>query len=193
MLTSIYKKYIQKSRIFLYPVLRIKRGVSVTPVQTYMAWDGMYEFEDNKFIVVYHKREDREFKRFEEIALINNELFLDYFEIDDNKGAYVFDFTDYAVDYKHIRNGKYSKLSTPYKQRILKFFKNHKRHHAHVESYLFPDKYFKIYANILKVNEDLLKQVGELCSKPLLDQEVLVSDKKILNLQTFNLNLSNEK
>jgi hypothetical protein len=193
LLTSIYKKYIQKSRIFLYPALKIRRGVSVTPVQTYMSWDGMYKFEENKFIVVYHIRQDKEFKRFEEQALLNNDLFHDFYELDNDKGAYVFDFSDHLDDYKLIRQGKYSQLSKPYKQRVLKFFKNHQRHHAHVESYLYPEKYFEMYAKMLRVNSDLLKEVGELCSKPKLDAEILISEKKILNLQTFNLNLTNEK
>ena len=188
-LTSIYNKYIQKSRIFLYPALKIRRGVSVTPVQTYMAWEGMYNLKDNKFIVVYHLRDDKDFKNFEEKALLGNDNFIDFYEIEDNKGAYVFDFDIYKEDYSSIRLGKYSKLSTPYKQRVLKFFKNHARHHAHVESYLYPEKYIKTYAKILNVQPALLKRVGELCSKPELKQEELISEKKVINLQTFNLNL----
>ena len=41
---SLYRDYIQKSKLFLYPLLDIKRGVSVTPTETYMAWKGKYEF-----------------------------------------------------------------------------------------------------------------------------------------------------
>lgn len=192
-LTSVYKKYIQKSRIFLYPTLSIKRGVSVTPVQTYMAWHNVYKFEDNKFIVVYHMRKDAEFRKFEEGALLSNDYFVDFYKLEEDKGVYIFDFSDYAEDYKFIRQGKYSKLSIPYKQRILKFFKNHQKHHAHVESYLHPEKYFSAYARMLRVNRDLLVKVGELCSKPKLDAEILTCEKKILDLETFNLNLSNEK
>ena len=188
-LTSIYKKYIQKSRIYLYPALKIKRGVSVTPVQTYMGWKDTYGLTDNKFVVVYHLRDDKDFKIFEEKALYNNDLFLDFYELEDGEGAYIFDFSEFAEDYKKIRMGKYSKLSTAYKQRILRFFKNHARHHAHVESYLYPDKYFKTYGKILGVQPALLEQVGELCSKPDLKQEILLTEKKVINLETFNLNL----
>jgi hypothetical protein len=188
-LTSIYNKYIQKSRIFLYPALKIRRGVSVTPVQTYMSWEGMYELEDNKFIVVYHLREDRDFKNFEDKALLGNDAFVDFYEVEDNNGAYIFDYEIYKDDYNCIRRGKYSELSKPYKQRVLRFFKNHARHHAHVESYLYPEKYIKTYAKILNVQPSLLERVGELCSKPELKQEQLISEKKVINLQTFNLNL----
>mgnify|MGYP006982848022 CR=1 FL=1 len=53
-LTSLYRDYFQKSRVFLYPILEIKRGVSVTPIETYISWDGHYKTEDRKFIVLYH-------------------------------------------------------------------------------------------------------------------------------------------
>ena len=45
-LNSVYKKYFQKSKVFLYPLLGIKRGVSVIPVETYFGWDGYYNSED---------------------------------------------------------------------------------------------------------------------------------------------------
>ena len=36
---KLHKDYIQKSRIFLYPSLDIRRGTLVKPVQTYVAWE----------------------------------------------------------------------------------------------------------------------------------------------------------
>ena len=65
-ITSVRKNYIQKSRIFLYPMLNIRRGVSVTPVQTYLTWENVYTVEDCKMIALYHLRDDKEFKDFEE-------------------------------------------------------------------------------------------------------------------------------
>jgi hypothetical protein len=38
-----------------------------------------------------------------------------------------------------------------------------------MESYLYPEKYFKKYAEILMIDVDILKKVGELCEK--YDQE----------------------
>ena len=43
---ALYTKYFQKSMIFLYPILGIKRGTSVTPLQTYFKWEGRYTAED---------------------------------------------------------------------------------------------------------------------------------------------------
>ena len=35
-----------------------------------------------------------------------------------------------------------------------------------MNSFLFPEKWFKRYAEILDVSEELLKEVGELCDVP---------------------------
>jgi hypothetical protein len=51
---------------------------------------------------------------------------------------------------------------------------------------MFPEKYFSLYAQLLHVSEELLIEVGELCSKPDLEKENLVAtvidleNKKIL-------------
>jgi hypothetical protein len=42
---SLYKDYFQKSRVFLYPALEIKRGGSVTPVETYISWKNNYNLD----------------------------------------------------------------------------------------------------------------------------------------------------
>lgn len=186
LINSINSTYIQKSRLFLYPLLGIRRGGSITPVQTYMTWDEMYNVNSCKFIAVYHLRDDQEFKVFEEAALMGNMLFENFFELEDGKGAYVFDFTPHRKEYKKIMHGKYSLLDEDYKVKVLKFFKNYKKHHAYIESYLYPELYFSNYATLLRVKISLLKSVGQLCDLPDLTQEVLKTPVKILNLQTIN-------
>lgn len=184
-LSKIYPEYIQKSRLFLYPILGIRRGSSVTPVQTYMCWDNVYTLEDYKFIVVYHLRDDKAFKIHEE-KLVSHKLFDSFFELDDNNGAYVFDFTGLKKEYKKIINGQYSALIDEYKAKVLLFFRNHSKHHAYIESYLYPEKYFKDYSKILNVEESLLEEVGELCSLPDLSKEKLEVKSKVLNFETIN-------
>ena len=51
-LTSIYSKYFQKSKVFIYPLLGIKRGLSVVPKETYISWEGHCKPEDMKLICV---------------------------------------------------------------------------------------------------------------------------------------------
>jgi len=184
-LNTIYPNYIQKSRLFLYPILGIRRGSSVTPVQTYMTWKDVYSLNDYKFIIVYHLRDDKEFKSFEE-KLINHSLFDGFFELADNNGAYVFDFSSFKSEYKKIINGKYSMLDDEYKRKVLLFFRNHSKHHAYIESYLYPEKYYGDYAKILDVEKSLLQQVGELCSLPDLSKEDLEIKSKVVNFESIN-------
>ena len=55
---SLYKDYFQKSRIFMYPLLNIKRGSSVTPIETYMSWSEQFSIYDKKLICLYYLRDD---------------------------------------------------------------------------------------------------------------------------------------
>lgn len=186
MITTLQSQYVQKSRIFLYPLLGIRRGVSVTPVETYMLWKDAYTVNDYKLIVTYHLRDDGEFKEFEDNSLLGNKLFSDFFELENGIGAYVFDFSELKLEYKRIVNGKYSRLSEKYKRTILSFFRNHKTHHAYIQSYLQPEKFIDDYARLLKVKPSLIRGVGELCNLPDLNLEELRVNKKVLNFDSVN-------
>ena len=133
------------------------------------------------------------------LELNDNERFDNFFKLDDSKGVYIFNFKDLKDDYLKITKGKYSQLSNRYKQKILEFFKHHRAHHAYIESYLYPDKYFTMYSDLLNVKVEVLKEVGELCSKPNfkydskdLTTEILDAEIKIMNFDSINLNLPNK-
>lgn len=171
--------------MFLYPALGIKRGHSVTPIQTYISWDGRYTEEDCKFICLYHLRDDEDFKLLEKVKLAGNPLFHEFIEFDGNMGAYVFDFSERKQDFNNFVNGKYSRLSTNHKRSVTAFFKSHRSHHVYLESYLYPKKYMPLYAEILASKKSdvnamykTLLEVGELCSKPDLEKESLKIDFK---------------
>ena len=36
---KIYTDYFQKSKVFLYPLLGIKKGIRFVPIETYIKWD----------------------------------------------------------------------------------------------------------------------------------------------------------
>jgi len=153
MIEKLYIDYIQKSRIFLYPALDIKRGSSVTPVETYVSWNGNYTIADKKLICLYYLRDDQEFKTFEKIRLFGNNKYEKFEYVDDDKGAYVFDMSSLGEDYDHIMNGKYSKISKEYKRTILNFFTSTKKHLEYIESYLYPEKHFDEYAKLLSSDD----------------------------------------
>jgi len=186
---SLYRDYIQKSRLFLYPLLDIKRGVSVKPIQTYMGWQDTYCFTDSKLILQYYLRDDQDYKLFEEVKLLNHPMFHAFFELTDGTGAYIFDFSKKEKLFWNVVTGKYSELDKASKKKILRFFKSSPNHHAYIESYLDPVKYFPIYKELLNVDMSSLKTCGELCDKPDLGLEVLKLGVKIMNLDNNPLNL----
>ena len=169
---SLYERYFQKSKVFLYPLLGIKRGSSVVPIETYISWEGHYTSEDMKLICRYKKRTDTEYKNFEKNILTKHTRLYDYRNNND-VSIFVFDFSDLNEDWNYFITGKYSKFNSSLKNRILKFFDKHSGNYAYMQSYLMPEKHFEDYSIILDVELDFLKKVGELCSKPDLEKENL--------------------
>jgi hypothetical protein len=182
---SLYKEYFQKSRVFLYPALGIRRGVSVTPIETYMGWDGKFSVEDRKLCCLYHLRDDEDFRQFEKNKLLGNPLFFDFKQVKDKKAVYVFDFNQMANDWDAVVKGKYSKLSQKHKTIIRNYIGLTSPQLPYIDSFLYPERYFKLYAEMIGVEEELLKSVGELCSLPNFELEILNTSVENLELR-FN-------
>ena len=187
-LNSVYKKYFQKSKVFLYPLLGIKRGVSVVPVETYFSWDGYYNSEDMKLICVYDVRKDDDYVLFEKNILLKHNRLCDYIKVN-SQAILTFDFSDIEDDWFHLINGRYSKISLELKQKILGFFDKYSGNYAYMHSYLIPEKYYNNYAELLDVEPEMLIKVGELCSKPDTVKETLVIE--IVDLDNINEKLLN--
>jgi hypothetical protein len=180
---ALYRKYFQKSKIFLYPLLDIKRGTSVVPKDTYLSWNNTINSEDMKLVCVYYVRTDQEYLQFEKNVLLKHNRLIDLVKVDDETLVVTFNFSDLSNDWINFLNGKYSKMNTKIKSKILNFFDKKSGNYAYVESYLYPEKHFQTYANLLNVDVEMLKSVGELCNKPDLEKESLlleVADLKIL-------------
>lgn len=173
-LNEIYRKYFQKSKIFLYPLLDIPRGAKALPTETYLSWEPKYTPEDTKLICVYENKMDPEYMIFESQQLIKHNRIVDHISINSTTSVMIFDFSDLKDDWNYIVNGKYSLIQDHLKQKILKYFNNNSANHIYIQSYLFPDFFMDQYAVILDVPTDLLRSVGELCSKPDLEKEKLL-------------------
>jgi hypothetical protein len=178
MVKKLYSKYTQKSRMFLYPLLGIRRGSAVIPIESYVSVAGIIKPEDHKLVCLYHLRTDLEFRQFEKNKLQNNPRFENFYEIEDNKGLYVFDFSDRPALWNCFINGKYSMIDTDSKKQILDFFNNNPANRDLINSYLNPENYFSEYAKYLNVDVKLLREVGELCSLPDFEKETLKADVK---------------
>lgn len=190
MIKDVYKDYIQKSRVFMYPLLDIKRSSTITPIETYSSWENKYSTNDKKLICLYHLRNDPEFRTFEKVKLFGNKRFHDFAYLSEDKAVYIFDMSDSIADYDLFINGSYSKFNETHKKKILSFYNSNKSNLEYIDSFLFPENYYDTYAEILSINKSdinemkrLLKDTVELCEKPDISKETLNANYKILEIQ----------
>lgn len=186
---SVYTDYFQKSKTFIYPLLLIPRGTSVTPMGSYTSLNDLYTHKDYRLILEYHLRDDKEFKTFEKARLFGNPLFHDFFETDHKTGVYIFNLEDYKTDWDFYLDGRYSMFSSDTKNIIQNYYRSSKKNFVYVDSFLNPHMYYEIYSNILDCKKEILEQVVELCDKPNFDKESLVVDIKKIDLGEIHLNL----
>jgi hypothetical protein len=169
---AIYKKYFQKSKIFIYPLLDIKRGTFIIPNETYLNLNDTYSFKDMKLICLYEMSENKNINLNKEKLLKHNRLF-EHIELDNDSNLFIFDFSDLTDDWQSFTDGKYSKLNEKLKRKILNYFDKNSGNYAYVKSYLYPEDFFNDYAILLNVDNEMLEKVGELCDKPDLEKETL--------------------
>ena len=180
-MNSIYSKYFQKSKSFLYPILGIKKGSYTAPTGTYIAIESLIDAIDVKLICTFKQEDTAEFKNFEEQMLITNPLFDRIIELEGYK-LYIFDLKVYESDWFNFLLGKYSKLSSTFKKAIKSYYGEKSAEYEYMESYIFPEKYFDVYAKLLDVDVVDLKKIGELCDHCDLDKETLTVPIKSLEL-----------
>jgi hypothetical protein len=184
---ALYTNYFQKSKVLLYPLLGIKRGCTAVPEQTYLSWGTKISTEDMKLVAVYPVRKDQEYITFEKNVLLKHPRITDYIPLNNEQCIFTFDFSDLKDDWQKFISGNYSKMNPQLKRKIRDHFDKNTSTSIYIDSYMFPEKYFALYADLLGVEESLLKNVGELCSPPNLDKENLIAEvldldnKKILS------------
>lgn len=174
MISQIYNKYFQKSFTFLYPILGFKKDKHPRPVQTYLSWQGTaYKPSSRKLICVYNQSEDEKWKSFEREYLITHKMLDMCVPLDNDQIVYIFDFNSMSADYDAFIRGKYSEMSSQAKKILADYYGVHTPEWVYIESFIFPAKYFKQYAQILDVEEDFIRSVGELCDHYDKEKEVL--------------------
>lgn len=171
-MTQAYMQYFQKSKIFLYPLLDIRKGEDYVPVETYICWDGLYQPHDYKYICIYHTNKNLKFRNFERRHLDSHPL-LDHKEAMKDKQIYIFDYSKYEHDFDMFVEGHYSKFSVKTKYKILKYFGKVGRISKYIQSYLDPSEHHETYAKALDVSLDIIKETHELCTPPDLEKETL--------------------
>lgn len=200
-LNSVYRKYFQKSQVFIYPLLGIKRGAAYVPKATYIAWEeNDTTSEDMKLVCVYNNDGSNTFDVFVKSVLLKHSRLFGYVKADSKTSVFTFEFSDLSDDWENFLKGKYSKINLNLKAKILNFFDPQSGNYQYIKSYLHPEKFYDQYAELLNTDVELLKSVGELCTKPDLAKETLQLEianlgdihESAVNLLTNNLNTYEE-
>ena len=167
---QLYKSYFQKSKVFLYPLLGIRKGVRFVPIETYVTWKN-YKSE-NSLICVYHidKKNKQTFDKFIKDELETNEFF-EFKAHTNHLDIIAFNLNYFKHDIKMFKEGKYSKFSALTKKIIKEFFGEIGTLSEYIESYLYPKRYHEIYSELLNIPISDLEYVEELCDKPDLKKE----------------------
>jgi hypothetical protein len=170
---NIYNYHVQKSRVFCYSILGIKKGALFTPVETHMALSGHYAFEDCRLILHYDKCDDKNFDSFSENIIMKTALYEKFIVIDKSQRLYIFDFAIYKTDWTSILNGKYSAINYSYKKRIEDYYAKDYVNKALVSKIIYPLRHFHKFAALVNVSPEIVREVGEVLDLPCRYRETL--------------------
>ncbi len=179
MITTLYNRYFQKSRSFLFPALGINRSI-YPPTQTFISLDDEYIPEDRKLICLYNHVKSKDYSKFEEKVLISNPLYHSSIIYPGEPSLYIFDFSLYSIDWDLFLKGQYSLLSPAFKTAIKKYYGDKSAEYNYIETYLYPDKYYHVYSKLLDVSIDTISKTGQLCNPYDPEQEKLIFTKNNL-------------
>lgn len=183
MIEGLYTKYFQKSKSFLFPVLGIKKTSKYLPNATYLAIENLFDASDMKLVCEYTQLEEDPYKKFELEQLLSNPLFEKAITLKDKK-LYIFNFSIYENDWSSFLLGKYSKLSNIIKRAIKAYYGDLSTEYKYMDMFLYPENYYKKYAELLNIDEVLLHEVKELC--PCCDLELETIKIPVEELEMLN-------
>ena len=176
---EVYTDYFQKSKVFLYPLLKIKKGMAYVPAETYISWEHVYTPKECKFLCVYKTEYTPDFHKYSRNYLERHSLYQEHIELDTKKQLYIFDFTPLKEDWNRFLEGKFSQFSLGSKINILDFFGD-TGSGDYIKGFLSPEDVHEDYADALGVDLNTLKEVNEVCSKPDVEKETLIDNNYFL-------------
>lgn len=180
-------RYVQKSKLFLLPLIEIKQDNFIKPKGTYVA-NKTIRPDDGKLIVPFEKEDSSEFNTYETTYILNSSRLVseDYYETEKHR-IYVFDLDHFREDYELFLRGKYTDFSKKAKTLINIYWG--KRHygkffpHPKIEAYINPTlPTYEKYAEELGTSVGLLLHVGQLLDPPDLDKETFKEELAHINL-----------
>lgn len=109
-MSLLEKTYIQKSGLFLFPLLGIKRQKYLRPEQTYISDPSQDILQDDMYLIVVYPKGLSDFEAFEYKCLLSNRYFDKYYETNSHH-VYVFDMAEYwASDFQKFVRRKVFKI-----------------------------------------------------------------------------------
>jgi hypothetical protein len=183
---KLYSKYFQKSRSFLAPILGLKKESKFPFTQSYLQWENVYGVDDHKLILTFEDySKDKDWDKYLLNNIMYNPMLNEYHGVNQGNIIVSFDLHCIEKDYQHVLEGKYSKLSNLLKNKVRDFYGLQTPEWMYMESFLFPQKYIRLYSKLLNVDEEHIHVTGQLCDKPDLEKETL---KLIHNAKHNDLN-----
>jgi len=170
---SVFANYFQKSKVFLYPLIDMKKNYKYTPIETYVRWENVFKLSDKKLICEYKVKPSKAFKSFQDKYIAPNKYLEDIIYITENQMVCVYDLTKYEEEFVHFIKGEYSKFKDLSKEKIFFFYREEGKKNKYIDSYLYPKAYHKLYAEDLDVDISIIEDTYELCNKPDLEKETL--------------------
>jgi len=191
---GVYTDYFQKSKVFLYPLLKLRKGLPFVPKETFVAWENVYSVEDCRFFCMYKAKYTNKFKKFVSDYLYTSPYFEDYIALDKSIHLFIFDFGVIKSDYNRFIAGKYSQFSLESKVTILDFFANEEKVADYIHGFLSPEDLHQAYADFLGVDLETLEAVYEICTPPDLEKETLIDNNLIIQqlLKRSSISLTNK-
>lgn len=189
MITSLYNRYFQKSRSFLFPALGIAKSLH-PPIQTFISLNDTIKPADQKLVCLFQHSSTEKYERFETDSLYGNPLYYDS-EVNPNEPSiYIFSFEALKTDWEYFLQGKYSQLSGELKQAIRNYYGEKTPEYAYVDSFLYPHNYFEVYASLLGESVQTLQSVGELCDPyDAVKEKLLFSTRMLGKMENKSISL----
>lgn len=162
------KAYIQKSRAFIWPLLKI----DASPLETYLRFGNVIPSSSDRLLIAlfYNQNPDYLNKKY----LIEKNKYYDFTFSDKDFDYVVFNCNSIKDDYDKIIAGEYSKLSNGSAFYLFTTSKN-----KTVIAAVNPNNYYQEYEAVLDLPKDSLKN-KELLQKPRLEEETINVSQKVL-------------
>lgn len=192
MIKNIYRRYFQKSKVFLYPLLQLDKKseeISEVTIESFIHVENadddlhfLFPLTEPSLTVSFTINLEDKDKRREMVHEIYQKYGKDrhvkkkFYSPDMDRVIIVYTLFDMVEDYDLIVAGRYSKISKTSKLRIQRYYAANSEHWAHVKTFLYPEEHYSMYAEALGVDEETLRNRQELIDNPDLVKETIAID-----------------